>query len=72
VAFAEYLEMLDGLIRRERIEQVGGTPADSPPVLKRKGVRAMDWEESVRLTSGRFGHELAIAAKMLAEARRRD
>jgi len=71
LAFIEYLELLDGLIRRERIEQAGGTQLDYPPVLERLGVDATDWEKSVRLTSRRFSRELEISAKMFAEARRR-
>ena len=71
MAFAEYLELLDGLIRRERIEKAGGTLADYPSVLERLGVSATDWEKSVRLTSRRFSRELEISVQMFAEARRR-
>jgi len=67
----EYLEFLDGLIRRERLEQAGGTQVDYPPVLERLGVDATDWEKSVLLTSRRFSRELAISAMMFAEARQR-
>jgi len=66
LAFAEYLELLDGLILRERIEKTGGTLVDYPPVLERLGVSATDWEKSVRLTSCRFSRELEIAATRLA------
>jgi len=71
LAFVEYLQVLDVLVRRERIEKAGGTLVDYPPVLERLGVSATDWEKSVRLTSRRFSRELDISAKMFAEARRR-
>ena len=71
LAFVEYLELLDSLIRRERIEKAGGTLVDYPQMLERLGVSATDWEKSVRLTSRRFSRELEISAKMFAEARRR-
>ena len=57
------------LIRREQIEQAGGTQAEYPSVLERLGVSASAWEHAVRLTSRRFSRELEISAKMFAEAR---
>jgi hypothetical protein len=38
--FREYLELLDVLIRRERIEKAGGASSDYPSVLERLGVTA--------------------------------
>jgi len=71
ISFVEYLELLDALIRRERIEAAGGTSNDYLPVLQRLGVTAAMWEEAVQVTSRRFARELDIMAMMFAEARRR-
>jgi len=71
ISFVEYLELLDALVRRERIERAGGVSGDYPPVLARLGVSAAQWEKLVRLTSRRFTRELDLMAKMFAEARRR-
>ena len=71
ISFVEYLELLDALIRRERIEQEGGTSNDYPPVLQRLGVTAAMWEQAVQVTSRRFARELDIMAMMFAEARQR-
>jgi len=38
ISFVEQLELLDALVRRERIEQSGGTSSDIPSVLDRLGV----------------------------------
>jgi len=70
ISFVEQLELLDALVRRERIEQSGGTSSDIPPVLERLGVTASQWEHSVTVTSRRFARELDVMAMMFAEARR--
>jgi len=71
ISFVEQLELLDNLVRRERIEQSGGTSSDIPPVLERLGVTTSQWEHAVTVTSRRFARELDIMAMMFAEARRR-
>jgi REP element-mobilizing transposase RayT len=71
VSFVEFLQLLDALVRRERIERSGGTSQDLPPVLERLGVTASQWEHAVTATSRRFARELDIMAMMFAEARRR-
>jgi REP element-mobilizing transposase RayT len=71
IVFREYLELLDALIRRERIEKAGGASSDYPSVLERLGVTAAMWESAVQVTSRRFARELDIMAMMFAEARRR-
>jgi len=68
IAFVEYLELRDALVRRER---AGGVSNDYPPVLERLGVSASQWEKLVRMTSRRFTRELDLMARMFAEARRR-
>ena len=71
VRFVEFLELLDAVARRERSEREG-RPFDSYlPVLERLGVSAMEWEETVQVTSRRFARELAIMDLMAEEARRR-
>ena len=71
LAFAEYLELLDGIARREQVERGGGELLEYPPVLARLGIDLASWENAVRLTSRRFARELAIMAAMADEARPR-
>jgi len=71
ISFVEQLELLDNLMRRERIEKANGTSTDIPPVLERLGVTASQWEHAVTMTSRRFARELHIMALMFAEAQRR-
>lgn len=71
VSFVEYLELLDAVARRERIEQAGGVCDELPPLVQRLGVQPTDWERAVRATSRRFARELTVMAQMFAEARAR-
>jgi len=71
ISFIECLELLDALIRRERIERNGGTSSEYPSVLQRLGITAAMWEQTVQVTSRRFARELDIMAMMFAEARPR-
>jgi hypothetical protein len=72
ISFREFLELLDALARRERIERAGGVSAEYPDVLQRLGVSAAEWEKTVRMTSRRFTSELERMAQNIAEAHRRD
>ena len=71
VKFAEYVELLEAIARRERVERDGGELLEYPSILKRVGIGLAQWENAVRLTSRRFSRELAIMADMYEEARRR-
>jgi len=66
VTFDEYLELMDDVIRRER---TGCAEPEMPSVLERLGIDSAAWESTLRLTSRQFGRELAISARMAAEAR---
>ena len=68
---AEYLELLDAIVRRERAEREGGERLVYPSVLERLGIGVSAWENAVRLTSRRFLRELETMADMVDEARRR-
>ena len=71
VKFAEYVELLDAIVRRERAERDGGELLEYPSILKRVGIGLAQWEHAVRVTSRRFSRELAVMADMYEEARRR-
>ena len=71
ISFVEFLELLDGLVRREQIEQSGGAASNFPPILERLGVTVAEWESAVRMTSRRFARELELRDRMFAEARER-
>ena len=51
MSFVEYLELLDAVARRERIEQAGGVCDELPPLVRRLGVQPTDWERTVRWTT---------------------
>jgi hypothetical protein len=69
--FAEYLDLLETIVRRERIEKDGGEWLEYPAVVERLGIEVEEWEHAVRLTSRRFTRELTIMAAMKEEARYR-
>ena len=71
LSFAEHLELLDLVARREALERSGGESRAYPPVLERLGIDRTSWEHAVRLTSRRFARELAILRSMRDEARPR-
>ena len=71
VSSAEYVELLEAIARRERVERDGGELREYPSVLQRLGIGRAAWENAVRLTSRRFSRELQIMADMYEEARRR-
>ena len=70
VTFDEYLELMDGVIRREQAERTGCVEPELPSVLERLGIELPAWESSLRLTSRRFRTELAISARLAADARK--
>ena len=67
VTFEQYLELMDGIIRREAAERAGGVLQEYPPILERLGITPSDWETSVRRMSARFGRELEKSRKLLDE-----
>ena len=66
MTFDEYLELMDGVIRREQAERTGCVEPELPSVLERQGIELPAWESSLRLTSRRFRNELAISARRAA------
>ena len=69
LSLGEYLELLDGLMRREQAGRLSGTAGAEPSLAERLGIDPAEWETAVRLTSRRFARELETSAKMLAEGR---
>ena len=71
LTFEQYLELLDGIIRREAAERAGGVLEEYPPILERLGITPSDWETSVRRMNARFARELEKSRKLLDEMRDR-
>jgi len=67
---SEFPPLVNGLVRRKRIEFAGGVSDDVPPVLKPLGVSAAPWERGCAGSAG-SARELDLMATMCAEARRR-
>ena len=71
LTFEQYLELLDGVIRREAAERAGGASEEYPPILERLGITPPDWETSLRRMNARFARELEKSRKLLDEMRDR-
>jgi hypothetical protein len=67
MTFDEYLELLERVIQRER---TGRLEPVSSTAIERLGIDTAAWEQSLRLTSRKFGRELEISAQLAAEARK--
>jgi REP element-mobilizing transposase RayT len=69
---ADYVELLESIVRRERAERDGGELLEYSPILVRMGVGRAQWEHALRRIGRRFSRELAIMADMYEEARQRE